>query len=84
MFFAWLSGAGEEASARSPVLHKSIVFDQSQSRFHLLTTPEVELLVSALKPDDAAYNLYVGMVTFQPGSGRWISELHSVELQTGR
>ena len=48
----------------------------------------MELLVSALKPDDAAYNvyvnLYVGMVTFQPGSSRWNSELQSVELQTGR
>ena len=43
----------------------------------------MELLVSALKPDDAAYNLYVGMVTFQPGSGRGISELHSIQLSTG-
>ena len=63
---------------------KALFLTKNQSKFHLLTTPEVELLVSALKPDDAAYNLYVGMVTFQPGSGRWISELHSVELQTGR
>ena len=63
---------------------KALFLTKNQSKFHLLTTPEVELLVSALKPDDAAYNLYVGMVIFQPGSGRWISELHSVELQTGR
>ena len=59
---------------------KALFLTPNQSKFHLLTTPEVELLVSALKPDDAAYNLYVGMVTFQPGSCRWISELQSVEL----
>ena len=32
---------------------------------------------------DFTYNLYVRMVTFQPGSSRWISELQSVEFQTG-
>ena len=59
---------------------KALFLTKNQSKFHLLTTPEVELLVSALKPDDAAYNLYVGMVTFQPGSCKCISELQSVEL----
>ena len=63
---------------------KPLFLAQNQSQFHLPTTPEVELLASALKPDDAAYNLYVGMVTFQPGSCRWTSELQSVELPTGR
>ena len=67
-------------SARSPEPHKSQFLTQSQCKLNLLATPDVELLVSALKPDDVAYNLYVEMVTFQPGSCRWISELQSVEL----
>ena len=61
-------------------LTKSPFVAQSLSKFHLLATPDVELLVSALKPDDLAYDLYVEMVTFQPGSSKWISELQSVEL----
>ena len=63
---------------------KSVFLTQNQSKCHRLATPDVVLLVSALKLDDAAYNLYVGMVTFQPGSSRRNSELQSVELQTGR
>ena len=31
-----------------------------------------------------ACNLYMEIVTFQPGNCRWISELQSVELWTGR
>ena len=52
----------------------------NRSKFHLLATPDVELLVSVLKPDDLAYDLYVEMVTFRPGSSRLLSELLSVEL----
>ena len=44
----------------------------------------MELLVASLKLDDFAYNVYVGVVAFRPGSYWWISELQSVELQTGR
>ena len=40
----------------------------------------MELIVPALKHDDAAYNLNVDMKTFKPGSCRWIPELQSVEL----
>ena len=40
----------------------------------------MELIVPTLKHDDAAYNLYVDVETFQPGNCRWISELQSVEL----
>ena len=65
-------------------LTKPLFSTPKRSKCYLLATPDVKLLVSDFKPDDVAYNLYVGMVTFQPGSGRWISELHSVELQTGR
>ena len=57
-----------------------MLFDPTSANVNLLVMPDVELLVSALKPDDVAYNLYVEMVTFQPGSCRWISELQSVEL----
>ena len=53
---------------------------QHRFKFHLLATPDVELLVSDLKPDDLAYDLYVEMVTFQSGISKWISELQSVEL----
>ena len=53
---------------------------KKRSKCYLLATPDVELLVSVLKPDDVAYNLYVGMVTSQPGNSKWISELQCVEL----
>ena len=67
-------------SARSPVLHKTIVLTQNQPQSHPLATPEMELTVPALKHDDAAYNLYVDMETIQPGNCRRTSELQSVEL----
>ena len=60
---------------------KPLFSTQKRSKCYLLlATPDVELLVSVLKSDDVAYNLYVGVVTFQPGSCRCISELQSVEL----
>ena len=59
---------------------KPLFLTPKHSKCDLLATPDVELLVSVLKSDDVAYNLYVGMVTFQPGSCRCISELQSVEL----
>ena len=59
---------------------KPLFLTKNRSKCNLLATPDVELLVSVLKPDDVEYNLYVGMVTSQPGSCRWISELQSVEL----
>ena len=59
---------------------KPLFLTQKHSKCYLLATPDVELLVSVLKSDDVANNLYVGMVTFQPGSGRCISELQGVEL----
>ena len=70
------------ASARSPELHKSPFVAQHRFKFHLLATPDVELLVSALKPDDLAYDLYVEMVTFQPGSSRWTSERQGGQLRS--
>ena len=62
------------------MLHKTIVLTQNESQSNLLATPEMELVVPALKHDDAAYNVYVEMVTPQPGNCRWILELQGVEL----
>ena len=57
-----------------------MLFDPTSANVNLLVMPDVELLVSVLKPDDVAYDLYVGMVTLQPCSRRWVSELQRVEL----
>ena len=59
---------------------KPLFLTQNEPQSNLLATPEMELVVPALKHDDAAYNVYVEMVTPQPGSCRWILELQSVEL----
>ena len=45
-----------------------------------LGKPIWELPYIDVKTVDSAYNLYVEMMTFQPGSSRWISELKCVEL----
>ncbi len=42
--------------------------------------PIVELPYIGLRMDDSAYILYVEMVTSQPGSCRWISELQRDKL----
>ena len=46
--------------------------------------PIVELPYIGLRMCDFSYILHVEMVTSQPGSPSWISELQSVELQTVR
>ena len=79
----------QSLSARSPALDlqtntKPLCLTRKHSKCDLLAMPDAELLVSVLKSDDVVYNLYVGMVTFQPDSCRCILELQSVELQTGR
>ena len=43
---------------------KPLFLTRKHSKCDLLAIPDVELLVSVLKSDDVAYNLYVGMVTF--------------------
>ena len=43
--------------------------------------PIVELPYILLRIEDSAYNSYMEMATFQPGSSRWTSELQGVALR---
>ena len=61
-------------------LHQNFKFSSKLTKNTLLATPDVELLAFDLRLGEFAYNSYVGMVTFEPDSSRWISELQSVNL----
>ena len=54
--------------------------DQKALKRRPSARPIVELPYIGLRMAGSAYNLYVEIMTFQPGSSRWISELQSVEL----